>query len=88
MYLVEANATFSAGASNLSIFLVDGHGAGATELLLWSEVGAATTVLHTLSFADLPAIRVQRGQRILIRYTGGTASTVGLIQVHGLAWQE
>lgn len=88
LYQVTANATFSAGTATLQVFLVDGQSAGATELLVWEQVGSATTVDNVLDLTDLPPIRGVAGLRLIIKYIAGTIATAGTMQVHGLIFQE
>lgn len=90
LYKVTANATFSAGTALLQIWLVEGQAAGATEVLVWQQVGAATTVDNVLDLTDLPPIRGVSGLRLIIKYQIITSpvATVGVLQVHGLIYQE
>jgi hypothetical protein len=90
VYKVTANATFSSGAPNLQIYAVESDSAGATEVLLWSQVGAATTEDGTIDFTDVPPLKVPRGFRLVIGCidTSTPDISAGFIRVHGLTWNE
>ena len=94
----KANATFTTGPTTMSVYAVKSDMAGATELLLWSQVGAATTVDSTLDLSALwdydtgrpLSISAPPGYRIVVSYTSATSSDIsaGTLQVHGLSFRE
>lgn len=94
VYLVQAVATYSSGAPDLQIYAVKNDSSSGitapTELLLWSQVGAASTTTSTISLTGLPAIRAPRGWRLVAVYndTSTPDLTAATIQVHGLSYNQ
>ena len=96
LYYLTAKATFSGATSQVSVYAVDSDHAGATETLLWQEVGAATTVAKALDFTGyydpddgrVACIRAPKGQRMVVVYQdidGSPVMTACTIQAHGLS---
>lgn len=87
---ILTNVTYGTGASDVKVWLVQqtssGTDAGATEQLMWSSAGAASTVNTTVDLTASPIIG-SRGCRIVIENVG-TAYTAGTLQVQGLVWRE
>lgn len=90
VYLTSATATYSSGAPDLEIYAVSSDSAGAVELLLWSQVGAASGSSSSIDMTDLPAIQAPPGWRIVCVYDDDSTPdiTAGSIQVHGLSWNQ
>jgi hypothetical protein len=94
----KANATVTTGPLTLSVWAVKSDAAGATELLLWQQAGAASTVDSTLDLTSIwdydtgqpMTVNAPPGWRIVVAYTSAAASDIsaGTIQVHGLSWRE
>ena len=95
----KANSTFTSGTATLNVSACQSDDAGATELLLWSQAGAASTADNTIdltSFWDYDSGRpmsvlAPKGWRIVVWYatTATNATTsAGALQVHGLSWNQ
>lgn len=88
---VTTNATYTSGAPDIKIYAVKNDAAGATEILLWQQVGAATTVAATIPVLPKQApIRAPSGYRLVIYYldTSTPDVTAGSMQVHGLSYKR
>lgn len=87
LYTLTANSTFASGSSRLDVWAVK----GSTEILLWRETGAATTVDKAKTFGGsnlvVPLVG-PRGFRLVVRYVNTAAPTAGTLQVFGKTWQE
>ena len=84
---VSANLTFSTGASTLYVYAVKDDTDGATELLLWQQVGANSTVATTIPILPKQApIKAPAGWRIVVQYIGSGTTSAGTLQVHGLSY--
>ena len=89
-YKVVASAGYSSGAPDLQVYAVSSDSAGATELLLWSQAGAASGSSSTIDLTDLPPLRAPRGWKLVAVYndTSTPDLTTATLQVHGLAYVE
>ena len=94
---VRANAAFTTGTTTLTVYAVKDDTDGATELQLWSQTGAATTVDSTVDLTSiwdydsgLPMMLcAPKGWRIVAAYTGtGLNITSGQLQIHGLMLRQ
>lgn len=84
-----ANATFGSGSSTLQIYAVNDRAGVRQEILLWQEVGAATTENKTWgSASNMISLTVPSGYRLLVRYYTSAAHSAGTLQVFGKIWNE
>ena len=94
---VRANATFTSGTTTLNVYAVVDDTSGAAEILLWSQVGAASTADSTIDLTGLwdydtglpMAIVAPNGYRIVVSYTSSASNatfSAASVQVHGLTW--
>jgi len=87
---VTTQATYTTGAPDLLVYAVKDDIAGATEILLWSDVGAATGVAKTIPILPKQApIKAPAGYRIVVMYldTSTADVTAGSMQVHGSSYR-
>lgn len=90
LYYATSTATYSSGAPDLEVYAVKDHGAGATELLLWSQVGAASGSASNIDLTDLPPLRAPRGWRLVVIYDDDSTPdlTAATMRVHGLIYEQ
>lgn len=91
---VTATETYTSTAPNLKVYAVredENHSAGATEVVLWQQVGGASTVASTIPILPKQApIRAPAGWRLVVVYENGgtTAPSVGAMQIFGLSYRQ
>ena len=84
---VNANLTFSTGASTLYVYAVKDDSDGATELLLWQQAGSNTTAACTIPILPRQApIKAPLGWRIVVQYIGSGTTTAGTLQLNGCTY--
>lgn len=92
---VTTQATYTSGAPNLVVYACQDAAnsihkyAGSAEILLWQQVGAATTVASTIPILPTQApIKAPPGWRLLVGYidTSTPDVTAGSMQIHGLSY--
>jgi len=82
---IDANGTLASGASYVEVWFVH----GATEVLVYSDVGSATTVAYSEDFKGTSSdpIIAPAGWKIVVRYCSDTAGfSAGNMQINGKIW--